>query len=234
LHLQNRSDVPSQTAEAIGRYDPPAHPSPLSSSASGKIIEFDFAGDSSSSSISQTPDAVSSGAEDQTTNVSTSPDSSLITAGTSRRSAAQRAYRYLADYPKVSYPLTLPPEFEALAFFFRNFVLLPHNSHEAGRGFLELLGPMFSQTKPSSSLHKATEAISMSALGTFPQKRELRDIAKNKYGQAIKGLALAIADPVQSKTDETLMSILLCSLFEVRGRPELGHSSRLLTAIHLL
>jgi hypothetical protein len=109
--------------------------------------------------------------------------------------------------------LTLPPQFEAVPFFFKNFVSLPQQA-ESMRGYLELLVPLYNQTRPSSSLHLATNAVALAACGNYPGRQDLLREAVTAYGRALRKLKDDLKDPVVSKSDETVLAILLFSLYE--------------------
>ncbi|OCK84498.1 hypothetical protein K432DRAFT_378513 [Lepidopterella palustris CBS 459.81] len=110
-------------------------------------------------------------------------------------------------------PLAPSAETQATAFFFRNFVLLPQQA-ESMRGFLELLVPLYNQSMPFSALHLATHAVSLSTLGNYPGRHQLLRDASVAYGQALKKVKQALEDPVESKADETVLAILMFSLYE--------------------
>jgi hypothetical protein len=110
--------------------------------------------------------------------------------------------------------LTLPPEFEAVPFFFKNFVSLPQQA-ESMRGYLELLVPLYNQAQPSSALHLATNAVALAACGNYPGRQDLLREAVTAYGKALRKLNDDLQDPVVSLADETVLAILLFSLYEV-------------------
>ncbi|KAF2876721.1 hypothetical protein BDV95DRAFT_235168 [Massariosphaeria phaeospora] len=109
--------------------------------------------------------------------------------------------------------LTMAPEFEAVPFFFKNFVSLPQRT-ESMRGFLELLAPLHRLARPSSALHLATNAVAMATCGNYPGRQDLLQGAVTTYGKALRKINEDLKDPVMSKADETVLSILLFSLYE--------------------
>lgn len=110
--------------------------------------------------------------------------------------------------------LQMPAEFEAVPFFFKNFVSLPQQA-ESMRGYLELLVPLYNQAQPSSALHLATNAVALAACGNYPGRQDLLREAAAAYGKALRKLNDDLKDPVMSKSDETVLAILLFSLYEV-------------------
>jgi hypothetical protein len=110
--------------------------------------------------------------------------------------------------------VTLAPEFEAVPFFFKNFVSLPQQA-ESMRGYLELLVPSYNQARPSSALHLAINAVALAACGNYPGRQELLRAAVSAYGRALRKLKEDLKDPVISRSDETVLAVLVFSLYEV-------------------
>ncbi|KAF2031892.1 hypothetical protein EK21DRAFT_62152 [Setomelanomma holmii] len=113
----------------------------------------------------------------------------------------------------VPSPITMPPEYEAVPFFFKNFITLPQQA-ESTRGFLEYLVPLYNRARPSSVLHLATKAVAMATCGQYPGRQDLLREAVSTYGKALKKLNDDLKDPVMSKSDETVLAILMFSLYE--------------------
>jgi hypothetical protein len=114
----------------------------------------------------------------------------------------------------VPTPITMPPEYEAVPFFFKNFITLPQQA-ESTRGFLEYLVPLYNKARPASVLHLATKAVAMATCGQYPGRQDLLREAVSTYGKALKKLNDDLKDPVMSKSDETVLAILMFSLYEV-------------------
>lgn len=108
----------------------------------------------------------------------------------------------------------LAPEFEAVPFFFKNFIALPQQA-ESTRGYLEHLVPLYNRACPSSVLHLATTAVAMATCGQYPGRQQLLREAVATYGRAIKRLNSDLQDPMLKKSDETVLAILMFSLYEV-------------------
>jgi hypothetical protein len=120
---------------------------------------------------------------------------------------------------EVPIALSFPPEFEAVPFFLKNFVDLPQQA-ESMRGYLELLVPLYNQAKPSSALHLATNSVALAACCNYPDKQHLRQDATSMYGKALRKLNEELKDPMDGKTDESILAILLFSLYEVSSIPK--------------
>ncbi|KAF9733475.1 White-opaque regulator 1-like protein 1 [Paraphaeosphaeria minitans] len=110
--------------------------------------------------------------------------------------------------------IVLAPEFEAISFFFRNFITLPQEA-ESMRGYLELLVPLYNRAQPSSALHLATSAVALATCGNYPGRQHLLHDAATTYGKAIRKLKEDLKHPHLAKSDESVLATLLFSLYEV-------------------
>lgn len=120
----------------------------------------------------------------------------------------------LAD-SSVMIPQTIlqSQEEHALCFFFSEYILTSRHP-EASQGYLGYLEKFYTNAKRDSPITAATSAIALAAFSAIPGKRELRLQARRQYGEAVSRLKLAISDPVQARSDGTLISVLLFGLFE--------------------
>jgi hypothetical protein len=110
--------------------------------------------------------------------------------------------------------INMPPEYEAVPFFFKNFIALPQQA-ESTRGFLEYLVPLYNKARSSSVLHLATTAVAMATCGQYPGRQDLLREAVSTYGKALNKLNEDLKDPAMSTSDETVLAILMFSLYEV-------------------
>lgn len=110
--------------------------------------------------------------------------------------------------------IVMAPEFEAIPFFFRNFITLPQNS-ESMRGYLELLIPLYNRAQSSSALHLATSAVALATCGNYPGSQHLLRDAATTYGKAIRKLNEDLKYPHLARSDESVLATLLFSLYEV-------------------
>jgi hypothetical protein len=127
----------------------------------------------------------------------------------------------------LSIPRSLNQSHEqtALTYFFSHFILVPRHS-QVSRGYLEYLLPLYINTSLDSALSAATSAISLATFGNHPDRKYLLDTAQGKYSEALIKVNRALQDPLQAKQDDTLMTILLFSLFEVGSdRPVIRNTS---------
>ena len=110
--------------------------------------------------------------------------------------------------------IVMAPEFEAIPFFFRNFVTLPQVA-ESMRGYLELIVPLYNRAQPSSALHLATTAVALATCGNYPGRQHLLRDAASTYGKAIRKLNEDLKHPFLARSDESVLATLLFSLYEV-------------------
>jgi len=116
-------------------------------------------------------------------------------------------------YP-IAAELGIAAEDQAIAYFFRGFDVHPKPPQTMGPYFDEL-APMYKKAPSTSPIHAATNAVAMSVLANHKGARDRRHEADTMYGRALTLVYVAIGDPSESKTDETLMCVLLLQLFEV-------------------
>ena len=128
-------------------------------------------------------------------------------------------------YPWMSIPpsLDLAKETTATAFFIKNFAMSQFQQ-DSLRGYIELLLPMYQNSRGDSVLQKATHAVALGALGARHNISSFRVDANRIYGKALREVGAQIRDPATAKSDELLMSILLFSLFEAGFTPESAYN----------
>lgn len=91
---------------------------------------------------------------------------------------------------------------------------------DTNRGYMDALIPLYNNTPPDSLLHSAVAAVS---LAIFEGSHDRN--AQRSFGQALTATQVALQDPGESLKDETLMAVLLMSLFEVSSS-KVSHSTR--------
>ncbi|KAH7127954.1 C6 zinc finger protein [Dactylonectria estremocensis] len=75
-----------------------------------------------------------------------------------------------------------------------------------------LLPALYAQSRSGSALSLATEAISYASSSKLVP--EATQLSRKRYGKAIKALKVALQDPVEVSSDQTLYAILLLSGYE--------------------
>ena len=86
---------------------------------------------------------------------------------------------------------------------------------ETSRGFLEILLPIYQESSRSSPLSSTTSAVALLMLGARPDHRFMQQMGRAALGNALGVINKAIQDPIQSKSDEVLMGVLLLGFAEV-------------------
>ena len=86
---------------------------------------------------------------------------------------------------------------------------------EATDGYLWFLPNLCANAPEDSALLAVTSAIALGTLGGYLRRPEYLIKARSQYNRALQRTNAAIQDPVLARKDETLMTVLLFSLFEV-------------------
>jgi hypothetical protein len=129
--------------------------------------------------------------------------------------SSQKSFEaWLWNLEQVPKTIVMAPDYEAVTFFFKNFITLPQQA-ESTRGYLEFLVPLYNLAMPSSALHLITSAVAMATCGQYPGKQMLLPEAVRTYGKAIRKVNQDLQDWVPSKADETVLAILMFALYEV-------------------
>ena len=106
------------------------------------------------------------------------------------------------------------PEQDAIYSFFTEFIL--HTNHpDTQCEFFDHLLPLYTSAPHDSVLSLAASAVALVISGGAPQRRPRFDMGRTINGLALKKVAFAIQDPVQSVQDQTLMAVLLLGFFDV-------------------
>ncbi|PQE14424.1 negative acting factor protein [Rutstroemia sp. NJR-2017a BBW] len=107
-----------------------------------------------------------------------------------------------------------PIEQQAPCFFMTNFVIIPQNG--MARGSFDWVLPLVKMESPNSPLSLSFQAVAMASLANRPNSRgsSLMHVAIDHYAKALKEVNLALQNPAQQKTDQTLAAILLLGFFE--------------------
>ena len=82
-------------------------------------------------------------------------------------------------------------------------------------GILSCVQDLFSNCSRSPALHAALSAVSLGMISRKVHEDYLSAKALTSYGMALTGIQKAIESPEEAKSDETLLAILLLSLYEV-------------------
>ena len=120
------------------------------------------------------------------------------------------------DLNIVSYGLPQDPEQQSICFFMSKFVM-DDRKEEIWGGSLEALPATYHQASPDSALSLATAATSMSSIAWNPECAHFKPGSLQKYVQSLRLINEAVQDPIESKSDNLLMAVLMLGFYEVRG-----------------
>ncbi|KAL9116949.1 MAG: hypothetical protein Q9187_006519 [Circinaria calcarea] len=115
----------------------------------------------------------------------------------------------------IELPRAIPQtqEEQALCYFFSEYIATS-NRPANFQGFMGCLEKLYSNAERGSPLNAATSATALAAFSVAPGRRELKSESRKRYGAAVSRLKVALSDPIQARSDGTLISVLLFGLFE--------------------
>lgn len=88
-------------------------------------------------------------------------------------------------------------------------------------GHLDYLVPLLnSETNPNSPLQLAYSACGLAAMSNRERavSTDLTELSFMQHSRAMRAMQKALADPIQSKSDATLATVILLSFFEVSSQ----------------
>ncbi|KAI9751848.1 MAG: COPII subunit [Chaenotheca gracillima] len=162
---------------------------------------------SSSSSSPASPSSTSSSSSSESSFPASRPDSRIAI-------SKSNDARYLFDEMASPRALEQGMTQRAICFFMANFVIQPRHQ-EAAHGHFRHLGPMLASGSSKSHVALAVEAVGQAALANKRDRAGLMPLANVKYSDALRSLKRAIMDPVEARSDHTLMSVMLLAVFEM-------------------
>lgn len=128
-----------------------------------------------------------------------------------------------------SQAMTISAEEQAPCYFVTNYVA---PADQASKGHFDFLLPMMKNEPPDSHLAIAFSAVAMASLANRPNTRSKRlwNEAVFRYSKALKVTNLALQDPAQQKSDQTLAAVLMLGFYEVRRPAVIAKYRKQLTA----
>lgn len=161
---------------------------------------------------------------------SSSPTPSPTTAAGPGPSSSSSSSRPNASSPlEVSFPAAAPAvplDQRASHFFAWNFIMVPGGQRGRNSGHLDYLLPLLNtQTRPDSAFQLAYSAVALAAMGNRfkGDSTDLVELSYMQHSRALAAIARALQDPVESRHDGTLATVLLLSLFEkITAAKEVG------------
>ena len=116
----------------------------------------------------------------------------------------------------VPRPIYESEETNAQCFFVSTFVLYGRDT-QADRGFLELLPFLFNNMRAESPLSLCLTAAAKILFGKWERRNPGAERSSiPSYTKAVEATRLALQDPADSVSDETLMAVCLLGFYEVR------------------
>ncbi|KAI9665144.1 MAG: hypothetical protein M1831_002154 [Alyxoria varia] len=126
--------------------------------------------------------------------------------------------RVLPVTPRVQHfdPFFVPsdPRNSSIDFFFNTIVRFAGSPQESASDWLSELTDLYTHAPQDSHLSIATVALSYASFGTSMQNESLLNQGRIAYGKSLATLNHALKDPVQSKEDATLMTVLVLGYWE--------------------
>ncbi|KAF3388711.1 hypothetical protein F1880_003342 [Penicillium rolfsii] len=107
--------------------------------------------------------------------------------------------------------LSPSPNEIGINYFLRNFVI---GSQSSSRGYLNYIPSVYVNGDEHPTLVASLAAAGLVALANSTQQPELASHAREKYLEAIHNINTALASPIESVKDSTLMAVILLGLFE--------------------
>ena len=118
-----------------------------------------------------------------------------------------------ASANSVPFALKQNVQDNSICFFFRHYTGRAFDP-QARNGFNQIWQPMYQQALAQSSLRLATAAVTVNITMMWCLQGCNSQPARNLFTKAVAAAREALYDPVQSSTDEILMTILIFDLYE--------------------
>ena len=112
----------------------------------------------------------------------------------------------------ISGSLSVSPEDQAACYFFSNYVLMPTHFR---KGYMNYLPGLYGNKGPESPLAQMIVSLGMAGLANVRNAPEAKAVSTYKYASALHSVNAMLRDPVRATNDETLVLVLLLSLYEV-------------------
>jgi hypothetical protein len=110
--------------------------------------------------------------------------------------------------------ITVPIEIQAFHYFLSNYVLVPQSETSRGHWFFIL--PLLKGELGGTQFSTSFTAVALASFGNRPNAKQLLSKARYEYIKALNLVNKALINPAAQKTDQTLASVLLLGLYEVK------------------
>ena len=114
----------------------------------------------------------------------------------------------------ITPPLSPSTDEQATCFFFQNFVL---EDTCASRGHFDYLPGIYRNSKVNKVLEDAVLALGLAGLANRMKVSTVMVKANLKYVMAVRSVSSVLSEIEEAKADQTLISVMLLSLYEVRS-----------------
>ena len=115
--------------------------------------------------------------------------------------------------PKIPSQVSDTAESRALVYFLTHYIQVAPEEEKC-KSYVDYLVPLYLDSNMSMRLFHATSAVSMLTLAKRTDKSSDMEGSRVNYGKAVGLLREAVADPRESRTDDTLMTALILGLYD--------------------
>ncbi|KIW44975.1 uncharacterized protein PV06_03402 [Exophiala oligosperma] len=109
---------------------------------------------------------------------------------------------------------------ECLAYFFSNYVNIPRDP--STNIFIEHILPLYLNAPANSALAQSVNAVAINITQMWMSRYTDSYLARQTYANAVGLLKTALADPVESKSDDTLAAVFLLDFYDSLNKRFVG------------
>lgn len=120
----------------------------------------------------------------------------------------------------LSYGLGPSGDDQATCFFFRNYVL---GDYKYGDGDLQYLPEIYANEEVGTALSESIISLGMVGIAHFWGASNIMSQAQSKYNSTLRLVSALLRNIEGAKADQTLISVMLLGLYEVRCTSPLPH-----------
>ena len=111
--------------------------------------------------------------------------------------------------------LSIPLEDQATSYFFNNYLSCNYSSKYSMNACSFVLPILHQQHSSFGVLPKIIDAIGLACISNVKRSQEMMVAARQRYNRALRAINFAIQDSSTVSTDQTLIAVMLLSMFEV-------------------
>lgn len=109
---------------------------------------------------------------------------------------------------------------ECLAYFFSNYVNIPRDP--STNIFIEHIFPLYLNAPVNSALAQSVNAVAINVTQMWMSRYVDSYLARETYSRAVSLLKTALADPIESKSDDTLAAVFLLDFYDSLNKRFVG------------